>query len=460
MQIRKNTKAFKTIAHIIEACKDRPDRSRLVRLFITKVGQTIHDRIYIEGIQTNAELFYEMNYQAILNNLSSSGHQLWVSDEVPGIYFLRGSNKAWDETPFEFAEAVAKEFAGLPELPTVRKKEAPQKYVLPVSKTTSAPAKAEKKQPTKPKEKHAGTAPRQPSFNLRHTIDFTNLDRLVYTQSKLNKGDVLNYYHKIADYILPWLKDRALWVRPQSDIDTNLLALTNDLWPSDPAIPDWIQQRATSKEKQVLLCNDREHLFFYLERGFLEFSSSPSRLTSPQMPGYIVMTIDSPDLTKTIYVTRTTGEVLSGLQLPSFIKTDGQGGFHVYIPLDAKSDCEKSEMAAEYICKLVRLKIPELATLNTTDEMTHGKVSLNYSLNADGKSIVVPYSLVPGSSPSVATPLEWDEIQPDIRIEDFNIDSIFKRLKETGDPFETFFKKKINAGDLLQRLEDHYSFLV
>jgi DNA ligase D-like protein (predicted polymerase) len=460
MQIRKNTKAFKTIVHIMEACKDRPDRSKLVRLFITKVGQTIHDRIYVEGIQSNADLFYEMNYQAIVNNLSSSGHQLWVSDEVPGIYFLRGSNKAWDETPFEFAEAVAREFAALPELPMVRKKEAPQKYVLPVSQPRSAPTGTGKKQLAKQKEKPAGPALTLPSFNLRHTIDFTNLDRVVYTQRKLNKGDVLNYYHKMADYLLPWLKDRALWVRPQSGTETNSFALTSDLLSSDQPIPEWVQQRGKSKERQVLLCNDREHLFFYLERGFLEFSSSLSRLKSIQTPDYIVLTLDSPDLSKTVEVTRATGEVLAGLLLPSFIKTDGQAGFHLYIPLDTKSDFEKSGLAAEYLCKLVRLKIPALVTLNAADEMTHGKVSLNYGLNAEDKSAIAPYSLVPGSLPTVATPLEWDEVQHDIRIEDFNIDSIFKRLKETGDPFETFFKKKVNAGNLLQQMEDHYAFLV
>jgi hypothetical protein len=114
MQIRKNTKAFKTIVSIVEACKDRPDRSELVRLFITRAGQTVTDRLYIEGIETDKDLFYELNYQAIVNNLQSAGYQLHVSDELPGVYFLRGSNKTWDETPFEFAEIILKKFAGLP----------------------------------------------------------------------------------------------------------------------------------------------------------------------------------------------------------------------------------------------------------------------------------------------------------------------------------------------------------
>lgn len=96
MLIRKNTKAFKTIAEIILACQQRVDREKFIRLYITKAGHTVHDRISVEGIQGDAALFYEMNYQSVLNNLQSSNHQLHASDEIPGIYFFRSaSNKTF-----------------------------------------------------------------------------------------------------------------------------------------------------------------------------------------------------------------------------------------------------------------------------------------------------------------------------------------------------------------------------
>src|SRR5687768_4863529 len=123
MLIRKNTKAFKTIIAIITACHDRPDREKLIRLYITKAGHSIKDRISVEGIEKEAGPFYEMNYQTVLNSLKSTNHQLYQSDDVPGIYFFHTtSNKAWDETPFELDEAIKKEFAALPELPIARKK--------------------------------------------------------------------------------------------------------------------------------------------------------------------------------------------------------------------------------------------------------------------------------------------------------------------------------------------------
>src|SRR5687768_7756501 len=124
MLIRKNTKAFKTILEIVSVCQSRVDREKLIRLYITKAGHSVNERINVEAIQGDAALFYEMNYQSVLNNLQSPNHQLHVSDETPGIYFFHStSNKVWDETPFEFDEEIKKEFSSLPELPVLRKKE-------------------------------------------------------------------------------------------------------------------------------------------------------------------------------------------------------------------------------------------------------------------------------------------------------------------------------------------------
>ena len=146
MLIRKNTKAFKTILEIFSACQGRADREKLIRLYITKAGHTIKDRISVEGIHGETALFYEMNYQSVLNNLQSSNHQLQVSDEIPGIYFFHTtSNKAWDETPFEFDEAIKKEFGSLSDLPTLRRKEKPEKFVFPTGKSEATPPSKKKK---------------------------------------------------------------------------------------------------------------------------------------------------------------------------------------------------------------------------------------------------------------------------------------------------------------------------
>ena len=101
--------------------------------------------------------------------------------------------------------------------------------------------------------------------------------------------------------------------------------------------------------------------------------------------------------------------------------------------------------------------MPDLVSLAGSDE-AYGKVSLDFSINAPEKRIVAPYSLVPGQSAIVATPLLWEEVKEGLRPESFNHETILKRLKQVGDPFESV-GKKINAEALLEKLENHYSFL-
>lgn len=492
MLLRKNTKAFKTILEIISACRDRPDREQLIRLYVTKAGDTIKDRISVEGIEGGAGVFYEMGYQAVMGNLKSSNHQLHQSDEIPGIYsFHSGSNKVWDETPFEFDEAIKKEFGSLPDLPVLRKKEKAEKYSFPAPKVKSE-AKAEKKDPEpksekkkqaelKPEKKTAvgkedgerkksakvvALWPKQPDYNLKQEIHFTGLERVVVRQAQLTKKDVLDYYNKIAEHLLPWLKDRPVAIRLHRDehpgaANVNIESLRKN---SPEEIPDWIQTATVGKGKtqeHLLLCNDTEHLLFYVQIGCLEFHAGSSRTKSVDSPDHLILGIESPDyeLTKAVNVAIAVKEIFTGLQLPAFVKTDGVSGLHIYLPLDSKSDFEVCKNAAEYLCKMVRLKIPDLVAIKGLDNHAYGKVSLDYQMDEPGKAVAAPYSLVINQSANVATPLLWEEITEGLSAESFNHETIFKRLKDKGDPFKDLFKKKVNANELLQRMEENYSFL-
>jgi DNA ligase D-like protein (predicted polymerase) len=469
MLIRKNTKAFKTILEIVNACQTRPDREKLIRVYITKAGQKISDRISVESIQSDAGLFYELNFQAVLNNLRSSNHQLNQSDDVPGIYFFHSSsNKVWDETPFEFDEAVKKEFASLPELPLVRKKEKAGKFVLPAPTVKSEPKVAKKQKKVdadaKKKIKAPEKGPKQPGYKLKRKIHFTELDKIIFRQPRLSKQDILDYYNEIADHILPYLKDRPLAIRTRSDgtRTTDHIDLAT-LTKNDDEIPEWIQAGTGAKSRQkesVLICNDKEHLLFYVEKGAVEFVTCHSRNKSAAFPDYLVIAIESPesDLNKTAQVAREVNIILSGLQLPSFVLTNGLSALHIYVPLDAKSTFAQSKAVAEYICKLIRLKIPDLVTIESDSDYSYGKVSLDYRLNEEDKFVTAPYSIQAIESPAVATPLLWEEVNDDLRL-DFNHENIFKRLKKMDDPFEKLSKKKINAEALLEKIEENYSFL-
>jgi bifunctional non-homologous end joining protein LigD len=470
MQIRRNTKPFKTILEIVESCRDRPDRKNLIRLYITKAGQPISNRIHVESIADEAGVFYDMNYNAVMGNLRSSNHQLYQSDEIPGIYYFHSTlSKDWDEAPFEFDPKIGKEFASLPELPTFREKEKVTAFDLSadIGKTkTERPKKEEQLKKAGPATQKStmvvDKGPKQPDYKLDQKIQFTNLERVVFRQPHLSKKDVLDYYNKIADYLLPYLKDRPHVVRLQADSGpspafTNVKALPRKLGQQ---IPEWTEE-ANVSGSDMFLCNDKEHLLLYAELESVEFDPCHSRMRYLALPDYAVIHIDSgSEFYKAIDVALTAKGVLDGLKLLSFVKTDGHSGLHIYIPLDTKSEFEAARDLAEFVCKLIRLKLPDLVTLKGTDDYGYGKVTLDCQGNEEGGGIVAPYSLVAGGPATVATPLLWEEVAEGLRVEDFNYESIFERLRKTGDPFEGLFKKKVNAENELERLKEHYSFLV
>ena len=467
MLIRRNTKAFKTILEIVTSCQARPDRQNLIRLYITKAGRSIQDRISVEGSQGQAEFFYNLNYQAVLNNLQSSTHQLYQSDDIPGIFFFHSHSKEWDETPFEFDKDIKKDFGSLPELPVTREKGAKQEFTIPTetSKTETGKAKKQKENVVVPKPTmFVSKGPAQPDYKLKRDIHFTDLERVTFRPAKLNKRDLLDHYNRIADYILPYLKDRPHLVRLQSDGGPHTAYANMQALPKKVVheIPEWIHTGpGFGDHESTFLCNDKEHLLLYVELGCVEFDPCHSKVKSLLTPDYIVIGIESDsDFSKAIDVALTAREIFEGLHLPSHVKTDGVSGLHLYIPLDTKSKFQTTLSTAEYLCKLVRLKIPDMVSLAGSEDNSYGKVALDHLLNQEGRGVIAPYSFVAGGSGTIATPISWDEVNEDLKLDDFNHSTIFERLKKNGDPFEKLFAKKVNADALLEKLEDNYSFLV
>ncbi|MCD9020148.1 non-homologous end-joining DNA ligase LigD [Parachryseolinea silvisoli] len=454
MIIRKNTKAFKSIVEIITACDERADRNKLIRLYITKAGHTVDDRISIEAIEEETDVFYNLTFAAVIENLKSSDHQLHSSDDIPGLYFFHTtSNKVWDQNPFEFDDRVIKEFADVEELPITRKKGTPIK----------PPAPAKQKGKAKKKEAARKSAPKQPAYKLKQKIEFTDLNKVVFKRSGLTKRDILDYYNNIADYILPYLKDRPQLIRLRSERGgLNEYRSAEELTTGADDLPTGIQTTiAHGKTKQnVLICNTNDHLLYYIERGAVDFYPQMVRIKSASYPDYCVIGIEAggntPD--KVIDVARMANHMLTALNVPSFIKTDGVSGFQVYIPLDGKSNFDDSLTLAQNICQLILLKFPERAILREPGEYSLGKIILDYHLNEDQQAIIAPYALAADTA-TVATPLYWEEVTKGLSIEKLSYKTVLKRLKETGDPFDDLFKKRVNAKEIAGHIEKHYAFL-
>lgn len=465
MLIRKNTKAFKAIKEVITACSERSDRRELVRLYITRAGNSIAERIPVANIQGEADLFYDMTYDTVRTNLESPDRQLYQSDEEAGIYFFQtSSNKGWDETPFEFDPAIKPLFASLPELPAVRKKEKGSKFVFPVAKKNPA-AKTDKKEqlPVK-KTKQVTKSPKQPDYHLKQHIHFTQPDQVVFKHPRVTKKEVLDYYDKMADTLLPYLKDRPLSVcmiaNGRTTEYTNL-----DVMAEDVTLPDWIERAnpASSKESgRMIRCQDKEQLLWLVENGCIEFRYGLSRTKSLTFPDYLVIEIHSSEKKRDALIdaAHTTHTILSGLLLPSLVQTDGKTRLYIAVPLDTKSNFKASKAAGEMICRLIQLKVPHLVAIEGVEGDSYGKVALNYLFNAQSEYVVAPYSLIAGEEVMVAAPLSWDEPGQGFDPDHSDFAGLYKMLLQQADSFALPSRKKVNADELLERMKVNYSFLL
>jgi bifunctional non-homologous end joining protein LigD len=225
-------------------------------------------------------------------------------------------------------------------------------------------------------------------------------------------------------------------------------------------LPSWIRTVTGKHQHELLLCQDKEDLLFYIENGAIDMYPAHAKAKS-EAPDYAVIGISATEevFSKVVDVALVAYEILTGLQLPSLVKTDGLSGLHIYIPLDAKSTFESAGAMAVCIGKLIRLKNPNVVALVSSDDPTYGKVVIDDQLNEEGKTVIAPYSLLPENA-TVATPLLWEEVTQGLRPDQFTHENMLKRLKETGDLFEPLFKKKVNARTVAGDLDKHYGFLV
>jgi len=178
-----------------------------------------------------------------------------------------------------------------------------------------------------------------------------------------------------------------------------------------------------------------------------------SRVKSPDNPDYCVIDLD-PDKNTFDHVIEAALEVkkvLDAVDVPSYCKTSGSTGMHIYIPLGAKYDYDQSQMFARLVVGIVHKQIPDYTSLERMVAKRNGKMYLDFLQNRPGATIAGPYSLRPKPGATVSMPLHWDEVKPGLTMKDFTIFNSIDRLKETGDLFKGVLTKGIDLEKTIKK---------
>jgi len=197
-----------------------------------------------------------------------------------------------------------------------------------------------------------------------HEIKFTHLSKVYWPEDNVTKRDMFNYYYQAAEYILPYLKDRPMSLNRFPNGIHGSSFYQKDV---QGKAPDWITKTfpyttSDGEHKEYLVGSDESYLLWMASLGCIEMNPWFSRVKSPDNPDYCVIDLDPDKNTfdQVIAAALEVKKVLDAIGVPSYPKTSGSTGMHIYIPLDAKYTYEQSQMFAKIIVQLVHKQIPEM----------------------------------------------------------------------------------------------------
>jgi bifunctional non-homologous end joining protein LigD len=283
------------------------------------------------------------------------------------------------------------------------------------------------------------------------TVAITHGERELFPG--IAKQDVVAYYHRVADTMLPELEDRALTM----ERFTKSVAAGGFFQKHvQKHYPEWIERATLGTKTKVTypICNSAAALVYFANQGGVAFHIWPSRATSPDHPDLVVFDLDPPDgkfeLARQV-AQRLRGE-LDALDLPSFIKTTGGKGLHIVVPTDGKATFDEVQDLCGAIAKRMSSKHPELVTMAFHKKDRGGRLYFDVMRNALGATFVAPYSLRGKPGAPVSTPIEWDELdEPDMRGDRFHMRDLAKRLDDHGDPWAKLRKHAASVSAALSR---------
>lgn len=288
-------------------------------------------------------------------------------------------------------------------------------------------------------------------------LTVTNQDKLYWPDEKITKGDVLKYYQQVYKYISRYLKDR-----PQS-LRRNPNGIKDDGFFHKDAgdlAPKWmktfkINSEAAGKKIDYLICNDKASLAFMNNLGCIEINPWNSSLGSINKPDYMIMDIDPSDKNTFEQVIQTAlviKKLLDKAGAKSYCKTSGSTGLHIYIPLKAQYTYTQIRSFAKGFASLVQQELPEITTIERPLNKRKGRIYIDYLQNRRGQTLACAYSLRPKPGATVSAPLEWKEVKKGLKISQFHIYNIMKRLEKKGDLFSAVLTGKTDLKKCAKKL--------
>ena len=276
-------------------------------------------------------------------------------------------------------------------------------------------------------------------------LKLSNLDKVFYPAVGFTKGQVVDYYTRVAPALLPHLRDRPLTLKRYPDGVEGQFFYEKQC-PSYR--PDWIDtvavySRRNKREINFCLANDLPTLVWLVNLADLELHTSLSKAKDVMRPTMLVFDLDPGPPAAVLECAEVALELrgmLGGVGLESFPKTSGSKGIQVYVPLNRKVTYDDTKPFARAVARLLEKERPGQVVSSMKKEVRRGKVFVDWSQNDDHKTTACVYSLRARERPTASTPLRWEEVEAAFGAGDadrlvFEAGDVIERVSEHGDLF-------------------------
>ncbi len=277
------------------------------------------------------------------------------------------------------------------------------------------------------------------------SVDVSNLQKMMYPKTGFTKGDVIDYYIRISEYLLPHLKNRPITLKRYPEGVDGFFFYEKQC----PAHrPKWVKTTTVPKTRggEIHYCvmNDLPALVWAANLADLELHTFLHKAPAIHRPTTIAFDLDPgppADILQCCEVGLLLKGVFDSLGLKSFPKTSGSKGLQVYVPLNTPSATyEKTKTFAHRLAEVLEEQAPKLVVSRMQKNLRRGKVLVDWSQNDDHKTTVNVYSLRAKERPTVSTPVTWDEVRTahkkkNAQLLVFETKDVLKRVERHGDLF-------------------------
>ena len=270
-------------------------------------------------------------------------------------------------------------------------------------------------------------------------LKLTNLDKVLYPETGFTKGEVLDYYARVAPVMLPHLADRAATlIRFPDGVDAEGFFAKH----APAHTPDWVRTASVAASRsgrhiEYVVIDDLSSLIWAANLAAIEFHVPQWHVSDAAHHDLLVLDLDpgAPatvmDCVRVAFAAR---ELLSTHDMELYAKTSGGKGLHLYTPLDSVP-AEQARELARTIALGMEAQLPDLVVSNMAKRERPGKVFLDWSQNTHAKTTVAPYSLRARPQPTVSTPVTWEQLAAAERPEElrFSPAQALEQIEEHGD---------------------------